>query len=196
MPSLSKLVAWCTLLTTAYSAVVQDSNKPNAIDKRDIIISIDTNRDVVAASCDPKDCFLQCADDGAIGGACADPQTCKCAYGPSRRPSVAEQQQHHLHKTGMRIKEESCDKDICQQACYQKGGYVGGLCSADTGDCECIAQSTYALAGTPDDHLEPTYSNGGACRVYNDCMLCFVYERCCFNGWCECGTTGRESICK
>ncbi|PHH79483.1 hypothetical protein CDD80_4710 [Ophiocordyceps camponoti-rufipedis] len=40
---------------------------------------------------------------------------------------------------------------------------------------------------------------GNECRTYTDCPICAFYQRCCLaalgGGWCECGTSGRESQC-
>lgn len=43
-----------------------------------------------------------------------------------------------------------------------------------------------------------TDNNHGHCRVPTDCnwSSCIFYERCCYEGWCICGTTGREEKCK
>lgn len=38
----------------------------------------------------------------------------------------------------------------------------------------------------------------GTCSVYSDCpsLSCVFYERCCYDGYCICGTSGREDKCK
>ena len=93
-------------------------------------VIISNNAESLVASCDAKDCFKQCENEGAIGSTC-DSDTCRCAYSGER---FRLQQSHpHVRPTA------ECNLDVCNEVCYQKGGYAGGVCNTDTDTCECIA---------------------------------------------------------
>ena len=51
------------------------------MEERDLTLIINTQKDITTAQCDGKTCFTECADKGAIGGAC-EADTCLCQYGP------------------------------------------------------------------------------------------------------------------
>ena len=98
-----------------------------ALDARDINIIINTHDKAPSgpstSSCEPKNCFTQCEDGGAIGGVCDD-SGCHCQYGlAGLTVQVGLTRGSRLAPT-----EEKCDLDICNKVCYQKGGFAGGVC--------------------------------------------------------------------
>lgn len=149
MPSLSKLIAWSTVAVAACASAMPEPEAGDctkkflstitiafprqltlrflALDARDINIIINTHdkapSDPSTSSCDPKNCFIQCEDGGAIGGVCDD-SGCHCQYG-----SAGLTLQDGLTRGNrLALMEENCDLDTCNQVCYQKGGFAGGVC--------------------------------------------------------------------
>ncbi|KAI4267434.1 MAG: hypothetical protein LQ337_008353, partial [Flavoplaca oasis] len=101
------------------------------MEERDLTLIINTQKDITTAQCDGKTCFTECADKGAIGGAC-EADTCVCQYGPG-----VDRTRNSPFKSGkLRVQSEDCDPEACNDTCYEKGGYFGGICN-DAGACEC-----------------------------------------------------------
>ena len=97
-------------------------------------ITITSDGDTLSSSCDNMDCFKQCEADGAIGGVCEGSKGCECAYSGSK---------FHVQKDGARVRlaAHTCDLDLCNEVCYQKGGFAGGVCREDDGSCMCVEQT-------------------------------------------------------
>ena len=155
MPSLKKLLASAVLFAAAYGAVVHQAEEAEGLyfpghafallsaracwhvrpdlSKRDIFVTINTHGGTSASACQLVDCFKQCQADGAIGGVCDDADACQCAYGAEPFRIQHSRVKGHPIAHGA---EETCDSDICNEVCYQKGGYTGGVCVDNA--CQCV----------------------------------------------------------
>ena len=101
--------------------------------KKDLHITIKTDGAKPSFNCDEKECFLSCEKDGAIGGTCTDTGDCLC----QSAPSALRIQQSRINKGDVMRPAEECDLDACNEVCYQKGGFAGGVC--EDGACKCVA---------------------------------------------------------
>ncbi|KAL8868488.1 MAG: hypothetical protein Q9174_004959 [Haloplaca sp. 1 TL-2023] len=115
------------------AAATHEAGTVKDLAKKYMLITIKTDRARPLAHCDSKECFFNCEKDGSIGGTCTDTGECLC----QSAPSALRIQQSRINKGDVLRPAEECDIDACNEVCYQKGGFAGGVCK--DGACECVA---------------------------------------------------------